>query len=262
MIVLKFYENINLTNDLIDLSKLILKSILENTLYKKNIKVSSISEFEPFTLSEVKGVDSNYHNFIYGNFGQNLHIFFVNTDKDTDGFTSDSNGRYVYDIENKIANIHLKCNNLTYESYNRLISRDDAFGIIEYHFLKDFLKTFIHELTHAYDDFRSNFKLKKFNEPSNYSDAEGYKKYLNYNYEIHARFNALIYDISFYDTDIDEENDCFVDTLKDFPKCLTQFKNRINSGRYAFDLFTQLNRKKILSKFAKYYLSLPKQKIG
>ena len=131
---------------------------------------------------------------------------------------------------------------------------------MEYHFLKDFLKTFIHELTHAYDDFRSNFKLGKVNEPPNYSDVEGYKKYLNYNYEIHARFNALIYDIDFYNTDIDEENDCFVENLKDFQNCLYQFKNRINFGRFAFDLFTQLNRKKILSKFAKYYLSLPKQK--
>lgn len=262
MRVLKFYENVKLTNDLIELSKLILKSILEKTLFKKNIKVNSISEFEPFTLSEVKGANSIYHNFIYGKFGKKLHIFFINADINADGFSSDSKGRYVYDIKNNIANIHLKCNNYIYESYNKLISRDDSFEIIEYHFLKDFLKTFIHELTHAYDDFRSNFKLGKVNEPPNYNDVEGYKKYLNYNYEIHARFNALIYDINFYTTDIDEENDCFVDTLKDFPNCLSQFKNRINSGRYAFDLFTQLNRKKILSKFAKYYLSLPKQKIG
>lgn len=262
MIILKFNENVELTNNLINLSKLVLVTILKNTIYKNGKLVNRITEFNYFNLSDLDYDKGYFYNFIKGDYGKNFYIFFINIDKENDGFENSVKGRYVSSSDNNICNIHLKIDNKEYEYYNKILQEEEKNNkedILEYHFLKKFLSTFIHEFTHAYDDYRSNFKM--IGKIKNKTSIEGYKKYLNYSYEIHARFNALIQDLNFYDVDIDTENECFVSTKKPFNYCLTNFKNRINYGIYCFDFFTKLNKNKILKKFYKYYLSLPDKKI-
>lgn len=124
-------------------------------------------------------------------------------------------------------------------------------------------KRILHELTHAYDDFRSNGSYINNKESENFyknrkniekEDIEKINKnfieYLNLRHEIDARFAETIHNIRFYNIiyDIDNINKTY--KIKPFNDILSDFKSEF----VGYNKLTEKNKKRILHLLGKFYI--------
>lgn len=148
-------------------------------------------------------------------------------------------------------------------------TRKDA--IINY-ITKDYKSALLHELLHSYDDFRS-FGLVFDNDKSNYyknknkydllkakekrTDEEEklfiefYKEYLNIRFEVDARLSQALYEVSFFNLDLDLsfENNKDYYKIREFKDVLKDFKSKMYNY-YALD---EKQKKRVLTKLGSFY---------
>lgn len=100
----------------------------------------------------------------------------------------------------------------------------------------------LHELQHAFDDFRSEGKYRGNDELDIYGFPikKNYKQYLNLKHEIDARFAQTFSTINFYDKN----------KIRDFDDVLNDFKNEF----VGFNILSSKDKKRILSLFGKFYI--------
>lgn len=123
-----------------------------------------------------------------------------------------------------------------------------------------FYSTLIHELQHAYDDYRSKnhaFRTKEFIAYSDkyYSrerervgnDLENIKQYLNLPHEIWARFSQVVTNIHFSTFDI--VDDKMVTEMSPIEYVVNQFKTSFHGYRH----LSEPMRKKLLSKIVQFW---------
>lgn len=150
-------------------------------------------------------------------------------------------GVYAHDDINKV--IVLK------EKYNTLevLNKDnDHIPTCIYFMNNSYLSTLLHELQHAYDDYRSKGKFS--------GDYKGYnennpKEYLNSKHEVDARFNQAVLDTKLKEwVDMDENG--FIYELKPFNVCLKEFRSKLSNYR----ILPLKEKKRLDKKFAQYYV--------
>lgn len=123
-----------------------------------------------------------------------------------------------------------------------------------------FYSTLIHELQHAYDDYRSKnhvFRTKEFDiyKKKYYNrereriglDVESMKAYLNLPHEIWARFSQAVANIHFSTFDI--VNDKMVTEMHSIKDIVNQFKRAF----HGFDRLSEPMSKKLISKIVQFW---------
>lgn len=100
----------------------------------------------------------------------------------------------------------------------------------------------LHELQHAYDDYRSEGKYKEVEKVDIYGlpIEKSYKEYLNLKHEIDARFAQTFTTIDFYKNN----------KMKNFDVVLKEFKDNF----LGFNNLSAKDNKRILSLFGKFYI--------
>lgn len=148
-------------------------------------------------------------------------------------------------------------------------SRKDA--IINYA-TSDYKSNLLHEISHAYDDFRSFGKALDMKKSKYYSNTKQYdelkskenkteeekelitmfnKDYLNVRFEVDARLSQTLYKINFFNLDLDlslEYNKDYY-KIRDFKDVLRDFKSNMGAF-YALD---EKQKKRVLSKLGSFY---------
>jgi len=174
----------------------------------------------------------------------------------------DDNGNYNPKLEREI-DVYVEKLNEVIEEINQKALQKTGYNTNDL-YMDLFYKLYsflIHELQHAYDDYRSqnkSYQTKEFSEyKSKYmqanienninQDAEQYIKYLNLPHEIWARFSQAMYNTHF--TTLDWENDDIVWLMKPIKEVLKDFK-------YQYNHFRQLNdkmKRKLLNKVVSFW---------
>jgi hypothetical protein len=210
-------------------------------------------------------------------------IVMIANDSDIDGYNFENSLGVYYCIENEIDNseidryIFIKENNHTIEYVNEYLLRkkpkDEILALIKYSLTNIYSKTLLHELQHAFDDFRSDgkaFNIRKDSKEDrirleylNNKDGNELKeeervfigkKYLEYSnskHEVDARFTSTVYNTNFYiwdfDKSIKEEKDVL--SMVDFKEAYRSFKSNITNYRH----LSEEEKKRLGQKFGKFY---------
>lgn len=148
-------------------------------------------------------------------------------------------------------------------------SRKDA--IINYA-TSDYKSYLLHEILHAYDDFRSFGKALDMKKSKYYSNTKQYdelkskenkteeekklltmfdKDYLNVRFEVDARLSQALYKTEFFNIDLDlslEKNKDYC-KIRDFKDVLRDFKSKMG----AFNALDEKQKKRVLSKLGSFY---------
>ncbi len=146
------------------------------------------------------------------------------------------------------------------DKQGRLFSVSDIYAKL----YNRFYSTLVHEIQHAYDDYRSggmayqtkqyiNY-LKKY-EPqikdniiqSQVDDFEKYKAYLNLPHEIWARFSQTIHELQFYDVDFGTHS--FIYKMIPMNEVIKRFAYKFNGYRVLSDDM----KKKLIRKIAQFW---------
>lgn len=235
--ILESYSNIHelktLTNDIIHL-------MTKDIVHEYNILDSKYIIYNIFKNIDIK----KYHDiqdFIKDNFVKSIEILTISNNK--------FNGGY---LDNKIKLIiNISVNNLKI-----LTSKDEA---SIYYLLNGSYSTLLHELQHAYDDYRSNGKFIKSDINYNYNNNKDLEKYHKSNHELNAYFTSTISEIVFYDIDYEETPTILDDGLaiiikkiNDFDIIKQDFIKKFKGWRY----LTEDIKKKMLHRLGKYYISV------
>lgn len=257
---------------------LLSEKIIDMISIKTNIKYGSDSKL--YDLESVKLMDINYNEF------SEIKKFIIDfrdmpvivTDnKGVEGYDlGGKNGVYLYNGKNRYIFI-----NKLEEVIKGVNNGADLIGsvykdkveLIEGKLNSLCKSTMIHELQHAFDDWRSKGKALK--EPNEYINdkirdrelsskdisklkeeeldfiSKHYKDYLNLKHEVDARFTSAINDISFYDLDFDESIDKNknVYVMNSFDKVKSDFKYKM--GDYRF--LNHKDRWRVLRKLGQFY---------
>lgn len=199
------------------------------------------------------------------------------TDKDTKGTYSFIDQKNYNPYLQREINLYYDQNELI-EKLDRDIDQSKGFGH-EYGYKSLYTTIFymfysvlVHELQHAYDDFRSNSKIYKtkktekfFNDKIEYDekkDWEAYmskiKRYLNLNHEVWARFSQAMDKLRFYNSELvdGEKGMYFKMEMKDLKSVLSDFKS-IFHGFHALNDKT----KRILLRKVSQFWHIEKEKI-
>jgi predicted HD phosphohydrolase len=121
----------------------------------------------------------------------------------------------------------------------------------------------IHELQHAYDDFRSKNKIYQSKEYKQYldtymkgkvrdeigDDIEKVKRYLNLPHEIWARFSQAIQKTSFYTFDIDEEKEKLIYFMNPIKDVIRDFQRSF----YGFSVLSEKMKRKLINKVVQFW---------
>jgi hypothetical protein len=123
----------------------------------------------------------------------------------------------------------------------------------------------VHELQHAYDDYRSNgmayntkqfqkFKEKNYDRDakiarSQMSDLETVKKYLNLPHEIWARFSQAIIKVRFYTMDFDDQGNVIAYKMHPIEDVLKSFKMHYDN----FNVLSDDTKKKLYRKVSQFW---------
>lgn len=120
----------------------------------------------------------------------------------------------------------------------------------------------IHELQHAYDDFRSKNKVyqsKQFNkyrekymqgvEDNIDQEAKKFVKYLNLPHEIWARFSQAMYRVSFVTWDRERSKEDFLFKMKPIKDVVREFKYEFNG----FKLLSDKMKRKLINKVVQFW---------
>lgn len=120
----------------------------------------------------------------------------------------------------------------------------------------------LHELQHAYDDFRSKNKVYQTKQFKKYrekymqgvednvnQDAEHFLKYSNLPHEIWARFTQAMYETHFTEWDREKSKNDFVFVMKPIKDVVKQFKYAFKNFRYLPDKM----KRKLLNKVVQFW---------
>lgn len=121
----------------------------------------------------------------------------------------------------------------------------------------------VHELQHAYDDYRSKNQIYRSKEYKQYLDAymnnkvrdnisddlEQAKKYMNLPHEIWARFSQAIQNTSFYTFDIDEKNEKLVYFMNPLKNVVRDFQRKFKG----FGILPDKMKRKLLNKIVQFW---------
>lgn len=244
---LKLFETYNSNKELTKLCKEILN--LMSDLYYK---------FGDNELPVIELQDINYNNYIeIKDFIKNnpkLQIFIdsefllkVGCDNKTDAmYMTTTDGDKV---------ICLKTTYNTMEVLNKYSISTDTYYFME----TSYTSSLLHELVHAYDDYRSKGLYKgKFKGLTSMNVIEDSPlKYSNSKHEVDARFNQAIQKTKLKDwTDVDEEGILY--DLLPFEVCLKSFRRNFLN----YHVLPKREKKRIDSMFAKYYIKYKSEFTG
>jgi hypothetical protein len=131
-------------------------------------------------------------------------------------------------------------------------------------FSLELIQKLIHEIQHAFDDFRSNHKFfltkksdkyfKKYGRDDMFNDSDDdneikhFKEYLNLPHEISARFTQTINDMHFSTFDWDEKGN-MIYIMYPLENVIRDFKLRIKG----FHNFPEKTKRKLISKLSQYW---------
>lgn len=125
-----------------------------------------------------------------------------------------------------------------------------------------YMKYLIHEIKHAYDDYRSNGKFEnvKIDKKSVQDTLNKYKIYYNLPYEVSAYITSYIYETPLYEWDIDEswKNGRDEYKIKPFNEVFKAFISKLSSFGKNLD---EKNRNKVIKQFAKFYMMEKENKL-
>jgi hypothetical protein len=142
-------------------------------------------------------------------------------------------------------------------------------------------KTLLHELQHAYDYYRSGGKAmdSQFKDTEYANDVRKRedmyqdkgkptldsnidlnekelnflsnlnKKYLNFPHEVNARFTQAVKDTSFWDVDVDVENDKFIFIIKDINTAYKDFKRNMTN----WNVLSPEHKKSLSRRFSQFW---------
>lgn len=180
-------------------------------------------------------------------------------------YRTTKSGSFVIFIQEIYSNI-IKINEYPKTLYK---TRKDA--IISY-VSKDYKSTLLHEILHAFDDFRSHGKALDMRKSKFYNNVNKFKTlsqkenkteeekelllmfdkdYLNVRFEVDARLSQALYKINFFNLDLDlslEYNKDYY-KMRDFKDVLRDFKSNMNAF-YALD---EKQKKRVLTKLGSFY---------
>lgn len=272
---IKLFESYGTQKELEVLTKDILERIGEDTYDKLEMETGKIYHLEGIKLG-----DFNYKHFKeLGQFMQDYDYLSIDilTNNDLDGFQfTDNCGSYVIDKPNRYIFIKLKETTLDKCNDNDRLKglwSGKRLDLIQYYIYDDYKVSILHELQHAYDDWRSNGEAIK--EPDGFiasrdKDRElmskgienlkeeerefvgkHYKKYLNLKFEVDARFTTAIEKTSFYDLDWDltDKYNKEVYVIKPFDEVKRKFKSSIHEFRF----LTEKEKWRVLRKLGQFY---------
>jgi hypothetical protein len=165
-----------------------------------------------------------------------------------------------------------RCNEYIREEWETSTPHEISLKIRDLLYRK-YRKAALHELQHAYDDWRSGGKAlnkphaHKKNEPR-YTElakkdlselkeeerefhAKHFIEYLNLDHEVNARFIAAVEAIDFivFDLDASFDQDRNVYVLRPFHEVVKSFKSKM----YPFHVLTEEQKKKVLRKLGQFY---------
>ncbi|MFW6219892.1 MAG: hypothetical protein ACOC33_03550 [bacterium] len=138
---------------------------------------------------------------------------------------------------------------------NNNMTQSDLFNILFY----SLYTTLIHELQHAYDDYRSGGKALQTKEFKKYiqdktrdkinSDLESAKKYLNLPHEIWARFTQAVDRISFYEADYEKDKYGFQFKMVPLKKLAKDFARKFDG----FSILSDKMKRKLINKIVQFW---------
>jgi hypothetical protein len=274
---IKLFESYNSQKDLEMLTDSILSVILDtsyknaNTIMQlkgiklKDVNSNGFSEIEPFLkaysemlLVIIKPEDVENHDLSEG------AVYLVSNDKD-----GNDPIRYIIISENKHSIEYL--NKLSVDGDKE--DKDNRPSML-YSLKSDYAGSLLHELQHAYDDWRSKgnalrqsdeYEKKKKISNSKYNKGtenlkeeelqyigNQYIDYVNLKHEVDARFTVGIKKTDFYFWDIDKMMEVNKDvyTMYSFDEALKNFKRSMPDFRHLSDN----EKKRVLHKFGKFYI--------
>lgn len=200
-------------------------------------------KFEPFGENHISGVKAIYKVTKQKGYQDSNEIIIYADDlvDIINNYISDWNGEidyknYTYSSEDY------------YTSYNRMKERITSL-------IHGYKTHLIHELQHAYDDYRSNSKYVK-NIDKGYDTGlieDFIKNYLNLKHEVDARFSQAIYATTFYELDWDNSEKFNLkfeyNTIRPFDEVFKDFK-RLLKG---YDKLTNEELRRVNRKFGQFY---------
>lgn len=235
---LKLFETYTTINDLTTLTTELIKQL--SSYITKNFDIENDIEFKlPFEFIETK-FNTDIQKFIDSNFIKSIKI---------SGNRKNIKAGGYYDDRNKTISLLL---DYDIEFIKNMKSNDDA--TIYFYISGKFYETLLHELQHAFDDFRSNGKFKD----KNYSSFD-VNNHDNSKMEIDAYFTATVYKIKFYDMDYADTETSEIDNIMIEIKVMRDYdkvKNDFVSKYPRWNILTDENKKRILHKFGKYYIDV------
>lgn len=276
---IKLFESFKSQKDLEKLTDIILETYsdeiindIEHKFFKMtydNIPILSLSIFNSDIFSEIKKfidnnsdlqiIITNKKNFYDYKGGENAQ--YITDSKGNQliqilGDSKFSNGKSIIDkinsfIDNWDGNWDEKEYDYTDDKYSSSFSKmkkDIKKAVSVY------ASTLLHELQHAYDNWRSKGKYIEEIKKMEIKLKEGfYEKYLNLKHEIDARFTQTISDINFKDVDWDLSsefsNTDFLYTILPFKEILKDFK-RLFKG---YDILNRKDKVRVDKKLAQFY---------
>jgi hypothetical protein len=276
---IKLFENYQSQKDLEYLSKAILKMVAEKTLNKLHHNQQRIYELETVYFKSLNpNAFGSLADFIK-NFN-NLEIYFISREE----FLRHAKGSAVYlsvsgdDGGNLQRLILMIEDRFTMKRINDDVTEwdydntEDVVRDITTSLVAHYNGHLLHELQHAYDDWRSGGKFitqqqdsgdkEKFNELSDKDMTElkeeeldfidkFHIEYLNLRHEVDARFTDAIAKTRFYmlDLDLSIEHNKDVLTMKPYKEVLDDFKGNI----YPYIHLTDEHKRRVLRKFGQIY---------
>jgi hypothetical protein len=233
------FETYNSNKELTILGKQILHIINSKTMDMKNhIKELAFIDFSDLNINGYVEI----YNFLKDN--PKLQII-IDKNYMIEIGNGDSKGCYITNDIDKVIAL-----NLTYNTIEQFNKEDTNIKNLDYYMENTYLSTLLHELVHAYDDYRSN---GKFSETIKSKDdiAESPLKYQNSKHEIDARFNQAILKTTFKEW-IDVDEDGFIYELLPFEKCLKSFR----SNFFNYRILPIEEKKRMDAMFGRYYIKI------
>lgn len=232
---IKLYETYNSHNELTRLSNEIIYLMCEN------FKAGD----DEYPIIELRDVDYNKYTEIKDFIKNNLTLqIFIDTK-----YLKYYNNHNPYDKAAYIIlpDIKVICLVELHSTRETIIKYDDIKSNAFY-MSKMYLSSLLHELIHAYDDYRSNGKYSDTTN-SNQVINNSYLDYSNSKHEVGARFNQ-----AFQKTDLkkwyDVDDKGMIYELLPFDVCLKAFRRNFINYRF----LPETEKKRMSSMFAKYYI--------
>ena len=274
--MIKLFESYKSQRELEKLAKDILYKIATEAYRVFDGGRIKIEWFPYIKLGSVYNDFDELKNFIIAE--KNIDIcILTNNDLDGTTFSNDSAGKYIDDGNKKM--ILLRRKDYTLEKINdelktKHMYKGNPIRAIRDYIYRDYKSTLIHELEHAFDDWRSGgnaFKQqddkyiknnKEYNQLKTINFEElkeeerefigkHYKEYLNLKHEVAAHFTQAVSNINFYELDFDLsiEQNKNVHSIKPFKEVKRNFQMKFSNFRF----LNKKERWRTLRKLGQFY---------